>query len=56
MTTYTIEPDHSMLHGSFSREYPPVLTIDSGDTLHYRTLDAGWHLGPFTDERTAHKF
>lgn len=56
MTTYTIEPDHTTLHGSFSREYPPVLTIDSGDTIRYRTLDAGWHLGPFTDERTAHKF
>lgn len=56
MTIYTIEPDHTTLHGSFSREYAPVLTIDSGDTVHYRTLDAGWHLGPFTDERTAPKF
>lgn len=47
MTTYTIEPERATLHGTFSREYPPVLTIDSGDTVRFRTLDAGWHLEPF---------
>ena len=57
MTTYTIEPERAMLHGTFSREYPPVLTIDSGDTVRFRTLDAGWHLGPFsTQEEEARKF
>ncbi|HLZ57830.1 MAG TPA: acetamidase/formamidase family protein [Ktedonosporobacter sp.] len=46
MTTYTIEPERATLHGTFSREYPPVLTIESGDTVHFRTLDAGWNIGP----------
>lgn len=48
MATYTIEPERRTLHGRFSREYPPVLTINSGDTVRYRTLDAGWGLEPRT--------
>lgn len=44
MTTYTIEPTRETLHGSFSRDYPPVLNIDSGDTVHFSTLNASWVL------------
>lgn len=44
MKSYSIEPVRSNLHGSFSREYPPVLTIDSGDTVSFRTLATGWWL------------
>jgi acetamidase/formamidase len=44
MARYTIEPERRTLHGSFSRELEPVLTIDPGDTVCYRTLDAGWNL------------
>src|SRR2546430_4191751 len=43
MATYTIEPERRTLHGKFSRDFPPVLTIYSGDTVVYRTLDAGWN-------------
>lgn len=50
MTIYSIGPERATLHGSFSREFPPILTIESGDTVHFRTLDAGWHLGPATEE------
>jgi len=32
-TTYQLEPVRETLHGSFSRDYPPVLTIDSCDTM-----------------------
>ncbi|MBI4639595.1 MAG: acetamidase/formamidase family protein [Candidatus Tectomicrobia bacterium] len=46
MAIYTIEPERSTLHGQFSREFPPVLTIDPGDTVRFRTLDAGWGLEP----------
>lgn len=46
LTIYRIEPERRTLHGSFSREYPPVLSIESGDTVIYRTLDAGWSIGP----------
>jgi acetamidase/formamidase len=46
MTTYQIEPTPETLHGTFSRDYPPILTIDSGDTVLFRTLNAGWALEP----------
>ncbi len=48
MAFYTIEPERATLHGSFSREFPPVVTIDSGDTVRFRTLDVGWGLEPHT--------
>jgi len=46
MAIHRIEPECGMLVGSFSREYEPVLTIDPGDTVVYRTLDAGWGFRP----------
>ncbi|MCW3055264.1 MAG: acetamidase [Chthonomonadales bacterium] len=46
MAKYTIQPERSTLHGTFSREYPTVLTIESGDSVVYSTLDAGWNLAP----------
>jgi len=46
MTTHRLEPDERTLHGVFSRDLPPVLTVDSGDTVVLRTLDAGWNLEP----------
>ena len=42
MAFYEIEPERRSLHGHFSPELPPVLCIDSGDTVRFRTLDAGW--------------
>ncbi len=44
MATYHIEPERRTLHGHFSRDLPPVLTIKPGDSIQYRTLDAGWGL------------
>jgi acetamidase/formamidase len=44
MTTHTLEPARETLHGVFSRDLAPVLTIDPGDTVRFRTLDAGWGL------------
>lgn len=41
-----IEPERATLHGHFSRDLPPCLTIDSGDSVVYRTLDAGWAVEP----------
>jgi acetamidase/formamidase len=46
MTLHTIEPTRETLHGCFSRELPAILTVDSGDTVRLRTLDAGWGLEP----------
>ncbi len=48
MTLHTIEPRQGTLHGSFSRDLAPALTIDPGDTVRFRTLDAGWGLEPRT--------
>jgi acetamidase/formamidase len=44
MATYYIDPTPDTLHGTFSREYPPVLTIDPGDSVVFRTLNASWAL------------
>ena len=30
------------LHGFFGRDVPPALTVDSGDTVAFQTLDSGW--------------
>lgn len=36
-----LDPIVANLQGCFTRERPPILTIDSGDTLLCRTLDCG---------------
>lgn len=46
MALHTIEPSERTLHGAFSRDLAPALTIDSGDTVRFRTLDADWNLAP----------
>jgi acetamidase/formamidase len=48
MASYSLEPDEDTLHGFFSPDLPPVLTIQSGDTVRLRTLDAEWAVQPFT--------
>jgi acetamidase/formamidase len=46
VATYTLEPERRTLHGHFSRDLPPVLAIDPGDTVRFRTLVAGWGIEP----------
>jgi acetamidase/formamidase len=41
-STYTLDDSLENLHGWLSRKLPPRLTVDSGDTIVYRTSDAGW--------------
>lgn len=41
---YELNPDSNTLHGFFSKDLEPALTIHSGDTVLFRTLDAGWGL------------
>ncbi|ACX66013.1 Acetamidase/Formamidase [Paenibacillus sp. Y412MC10] len=43
-TIHSLQPDIHTLHGFFSKELEPALYIQSGDTVVYRTLDAGWGL------------
>ncbi len=42
MATHIIEPVREAVHGCFNRDLPPILTIDPGDTVIYRTLDSSW--------------
>lgn len=46
MATYQLYPERKTLHGMFSRELPPALTIRSGDTVQFQTLDSGWSIEP----------
>lgn len=39
---HTLEPTPDTLHGHFSRDLAPILTIQPGDTINLKTLDAGW--------------
>jgi acetamidase/formamidase len=45
--TYKLIPERKTLHGHFSPQLPAILTIKSGDSVHYSTLEAGWGLEPF---------
>jgi len=46
VTLHALEPDERTLHDHFSRELEPVLEIEAGDSVRFRTLDAGWHRDP----------
>jgi acetamidase/formamidase len=43
---HEIKAERATLHGHFSRDLPPVLTIDPGDTVRFQCLDSGWGLEP----------
>ena len=38
------------VHGHFSRDLRPVLSIDPGDSVAFSSPDAGWGIGPPTDD------
>ncbi|MDT4899809.1 MAG: hypothetical protein QOJ78_739 [Pseudonocardiales bacterium] len=44
MTTYRLDPEATSVSDVLTYEVPPVLTIDPGDTVIVRTLDARGHL------------
>lgn len=46
MAFYRVEPEQRTLHGAFSQDIAPILTIETGDTVCFRTLDADWNLAP----------
>ncbi len=46
MPAWSLEPQPDTVQGLFNRDIPPILTIDSCDTVVYRTLEAGWSLAP----------
>jgi acetamidase/formamidase len=44
VTLHEIPLERRTLHGHFSRDLPPILTIDSGDTKAFACPNAGWEL------------
>ena len=46
-TIHTLRPERRSLHGHFSRDLEPVLTIQSGDTVQFTTLDSNWGMEPY---------
>jgi acetamidase/formamidase len=46
MTVHEIPLGPSTVHGYFSRELEPVLTIDPGDSVGFQSLNAGWRWEP----------
>lgn len=45
MTEHVLPLDAAVLHGRFSRELPPVLTVEPGDSVKFSTPNAGWRVG-----------
>jgi acetamidase/formamidase len=43
---YELPLGSAKLHGHFSRDLPPVLTVDPGDAVRFALPNSGWHLGP----------
>jgi acetamidase/formamidase len=46
VATHDIALEQRTVHGHFSPELEPILTVASGDTISFPTLDCGWGLGP----------
>ena len=46
MAVHEIPLERRTLHGHFSRELEPVLSVDPGDTVRLESLESGWHLEP----------
>ncbi len=51
MTLHEIPLERRTLHGHFSRDLEPILTVDSGDSIAFSAPDAGWGIGPPQDIR-----
>lgn len=46
MAMHHVDPRRETLHGLFSRDLPPALTVEPGDAVVFSTLAAGWDLEP----------
>jgi acetamidase/formamidase len=44
--THEIPLERRTLHGHFSRDLKPVVTIESGDGVAFSCLDSAWHVAP----------
>ena len=46
MAHHEIPLERRTLHGHFSRDLEPVLTVDPGDSIGFVCLDTSWHVSP----------
>ena len=46
MTLHELSLEQRSLHGHFSRELEPVLTLEPGDSVQFAVPNSGWSLGP----------
>ena len=46
MTDHEIPLERRTLHGHFSRDLSPILTVDPGDSISFACLDSGWNVAP----------
>jgi acetamidase/formamidase len=44
--THELPLERRTLHGHFSPELEPIVTVESGDTIAFACLDANWNVGP----------
>lgn len=51
MSIHYIHTENKHLHASFNNEYKPILTINSGDTVRFKTIDIGWGYSPEKGEK-----
>lgn len=50
---HKLKLENQNLHGSFSKDYQPILTVDSGDSIHVTTPDIQWGYSPSKNEDRA---
>ena len=55
-TLHEIPLERRTLHGHFSRDLEPVLTIEPGDSIAFSAPDAGWGIGPFDADGVRPRF
>ena len=48
MALHEIPLERRTLHGHFSRDLAPILTVDPGDSIAFSCLDTSWHVTPGT--------
>jgi acetamidase/formamidase len=42
MSLFSIKPSRETLHGAFNKDLVPILSVESGDSIRFSTLDADW--------------
>lgn len=52
---HKIEAKNENLHASFSKDYEPILTINSGESVQFNSIDIGWGFTPKEGKRVRYQ-